>query len=604
MKRLNRLFIAVTLAGLATALACVNARAAGNLAIDGTGNLFAASSSSHSIFKFTPDGTKSTFATRVSPDKMVLDGAGNLFVTEEHFQEDRHADLIFKFTPDGKKSTFASGLEDLSSMVLDGAGNLFVRERHFEKDHDVEVIFKFTPDGKKSTFASGSDYGDMAFDGAGNLFVVDSVRNAGSSILKFTPDGKQSTFASGVSTLDYGVHNLAFDDNGNLFVSVYGYAGDTGSTILKFTPDGNKSAIASGLAPEGLAFDRSGNLFVTQDISPSILKFTPDGKKSTFATGIKPYGMALDAAGTLFVLEYGSDLIFKFTPDGTRSTFVSDRVSPDKQWEYQCSADRENPRIVKAGTSQTVLDLSEQVSDSGNEARIVWAPDSKRFALNYTDPQPRARADTTALYQLRGGKWVKLRSPVTDETTKPVERAHDAQLRKMHLYPGHIWHSEQVRKWTDGSTALLYSELSVMGEEDPRWVTTFLFTLKFDAQGNWKIVKSHQMSDKEVEKEDAGEDVSGPVQTTVQEGPSADASFRDADRHLNEVYNALRARLSPSERTGLKKEQLAWLNERNAAVQDAKKNAQENPTDVADREVTTMTLARVAELEKRLKKAK
>jgi len=29
--------------------------------------------------------------------------------------------------------------------------------------------------------------------------------------------------------------------------------------------------------------------------------------------------------------------------------------------------------------------------------------------------------------------------------------------------------------------------------------------LKFDADGNWKIVKTHQMSDKEIEKEDVGE---------------------------------------------------------------------------------------------------
>ena len=112
------------------------------------------------------------------------------------------------------------------------------------------------------------------------------------------------------------------------------------------------------------------------------------------------------------------------------------------------------------------------------------------------------------------------------------------------------------------------------------------------------------MSDKEIEKEDAGEDVSGSEQTTEQEGLSADASFGDADRQLNEVYNALRARLSPSERDRLRKEQLAWIDRRNAAAQAAKANAEGNTTEVADREVIKMTLARATELEKRLKKAK
>ena len=442
----------------------------------------------------------------------------------------------------------------------------------------------------------------MAIDGAGNLFVVDFVRDAGSSILKFTPDGKQSTFASGVSTRDYGVDILGLDDNSNLFVAVF--AGDAGCSILKFTPDGTKSTLASGLGePVDPTFDNKGNLFVGDKVSDSILKFTPDGKKSTFATGTGLSGMAVDAASNLFVLEGGSELLFKFTPDGTRSTFASDRVSPDKRWEYQCSAHGYDARIVQTGTSQTALDLSEQVGEFGDEARIIWAPDSKRFALNYTEGA-RAYIDTTALYQLRGDKWVQLRSPVTDETTKPVERAHDAQLRKMHLYPGHIWHSEQVRKWTDGSTALLYPELSVMGEEDPRWVTTFLFTLRFDAQGNWKIVKSHQMSDKEIEKEDAPKDVSGPAQTAEPEKTSTDASAADADRHLNEVYNALRARLSPSERDTLKKEHLAWIKRRDTATQVAKQNSQEKHDGATDGEVTKMTLARIAELEKRLEETK
>lgn len=30
-------------------------------------------------------------------------------------------------------------------------------------------------------------------------------------------------------------------------------------------------------------------------------------------------------------------------------------------------------------------------------------------------------------------------------------------------------------------------------------LASFLFTLKFDPEGNWKIVKTHQMLDKEVE---------------------------------------------------------------------------------------------------------
>src|SRR6266480_3155078 len=449
----------------------------------------------------------------------------------------------------------------------------------------------------------------LAVDDKGNLFVADT-----DSILKFTPDGKRSTFASGLND----ANDMAFDDKGNLFVR-------DGNTIFKFTPEGVKSTFASGIVPEtydpyhvaevftGLAPDRSGNLFVAEHVSGSILKFTPDGKKSTFASGVSPYKMAVDGAGNLFVTQdVSSNLfvkgdvspsIFKFTPDGTRSTLVSDRVSPDKQWEYHSDA-----RIVKAGTSQAVLDLSKSEPEN---AKIVWAPDSKRFALNYGQTCKHCTYDTIALYQLREDKWVALRSLVDEKS----ERGQLAQLAKDHLpksaHERRIWRSQpthdllKVREWIDANTAILYAYSQwFMGDDQGELDANFLFTLKFDADGNWKIVKTHQMSDKEIEKKDAGEDVSGSGQTTEQEGLSADASFREADRQLNEVYNALRGRLSPPERDRLRKEQLAWINRRNAAAQVAKGNAEGNPTHAGDGDVTKMTLARAAELEKRLKKAK
>src|SRR6266567_2522315 len=405
---MNKLFVALIVAGLGTILLSVSAHAARNLALDRSGNLFVAEHVTGSILKFTPNGKKSTFASEVSPYKMAVDGAGNLFVTQ-----------------------------DVSS-------NLFVKG-------DVSPsIFRFTPEGKKSTLASGVSPDNMAVDGAGNLFAAD------------------------------------------------------GNTIFKFTPDGKKSTFATGINPGDLVFDREGNLFVTDPGSDSILKFTPDGKKSTFATGIYPGPMAFDAAGNLFVSVSASDLIFKFTPDGTRSTLVSDRVSPDKQWEYH-SAEREH--IVKAGTSQTVLDFSEELPDLEN-AKIVWAPDSKRVAFNYSLPCKHCTYDTIAFYQLRDDKWVPLRSLVDERS----ERGQLAQLAKDHLpksaHERRIWRSQpthdllKVREWIDANTAILYAYSQwFMGDDQGHLEANFLFTLKFDADGNWKIVKTHQMSEKELKEE-------------------------------------------------------------------------------------------------------
>src|SRR6476646_3833536 len=108
---------------------------------------------------------------------LAFDAAGNLF--------ERGNDSIFKFTPDGKKSTFASGLSTYGvyNLAFNAAGDLFV------SDEDSHSILKFTPDGKKSTFATGFSTTGMAFYAKGNLFVADQEH----SIFKFTPDGNRST---------------------------------------------------------------------------------------------------------------------------------------------------------------------------------------------------------------------------------------------------------------------------------------------------------------------------------------------------------------------------------------------------------------------------
>jgi hypothetical protein len=472
-------------------LASVTVHADG-LAFDSSGNLFVPDRDSHAIFKFTPDGTKSIFATLLrNPIGLTFDGSGDLFVADS-------GGTITKFSSDGTKSTLATGLKNPHYLICDGARNLFVG------DLDGQTIFKFTPDGTKRTLATELEPGCLALDPSGNLYVADYGSR---SIFKFTPDGTKSTFASGIS-----YPTLAFERSGNLFVY-----DSLKHSIFKFTPDGTESVCATGLDlgenAHGLICDQAGDLLVADRFtSHSILKFTPDGKKSVFATRLRPYEMVFDGTGNLFV--DGGFAIFKFDPDGNQSTLASDRVSPDKQWEYQCSDTGEGAGIVKAGTTQAVLDLSENVpAQWANDARVVWAPDSKRFAFNY---RAGSRYNATALYQLGGDKWAELRSP-EDDTIRVLKRAQAAQFARMHLpkntYQRRIWDTRKIRKWANAHTAILYafSDRSLMFNSDlsaneersdlGELVANFLFTLKFDAAGNWKIVKIHQMSDEEAEAE-------------------------------------------------------------------------------------------------------
>jgi len=126
---------------------------------------------------------------------------------------------------------------------------------------------------------------------------------------------------------------------------------------------------------------------------------------------------------------------------------------------------------------------------------VVWTPDLKRFAYNL---HSRMTGTTVEFYQLRNDKWVALQSPV-DRASKHTQLAQlvrkyspknayrkgDSSLESDDL---------EARSWTGADTVLLYAHSEGNGSE-----AAALFTLKFDEAGNWKVVKMHRLSKKELE---------------------------------------------------------------------------------------------------------
>ena len=171
-----------------------------------------------------------------SPAAMVTDQNGNLYAA---------AGNVYKFTPSGAMSTFASGFSEPTGLAFDGA------------DFEYGKISKVTPAGVVSAFAAGFPTDphlggngtlSLACDGNGNVYLADY----GSGIVwKITPDGVVSTFASGFCT----TLSMAIDAGGNLYLAnFYG-------TVAKITPAGVVSTFAgvSGYVT-GLAFDGGGNI--------------------------------------------------------------------------------------------------------------------------------------------------------------------------------------------------------------------------------------------------------------------------------------------------------------------------------------------------------
>jgi sugar lactone lactonase YvrE len=241
------------------------------LALDSTGNAYAAEFGGNRIRKIT-----------AAADVTTLAGSGAIGSLDGH----------------GTSATFNTP----SSVATDADGNIYVLE------FIGAVVRKITPAGDVTTLAGsgtagfadgtgaaasfGQAYG-IATDAAGNVYVADTGNNR---IRKITPGGVVTTLAG---------------------------SGQAGAT------DGAGS-LASFAGPGGLAVDSDGTIYVADTDNSLLRKITPAGVVSTLAgqpgvlgaqNGIgtaatfkRPFGVTVDAAGNLYVADTFGNLIRKVTP--------------------------------------------------------------------------------------------------------------------------------------------------------------------------------------------------------------------------------------------------------------------------------------------------
>ena len=112
-----------------------------------------------------------------------------------------------------------------------------------------------------------------------------------------------ASFATGLNYPE----GIAFDKNGNLYV-----ANNGNNTVSEFSPTGAliNAAFVTGLSgPYGLAFDKNGNLYVSNETANTVSEYSSTSAllKASFANdvaggnteGPDPAGLAFDSQGNL-----------------------------------------------------------------------------------------------------------------------------------------------------------------------------------------------------------------------------------------------------------------------------------------------------------------
>jgi sugar lactone lactonase YvrE len=221
----------------------------------------------------------------------ALDVEGNIYVTFSGSRGQKVPVSIYKIDTNYTVKPFLTEMMNATAIAFDRAGQMYVSSR-FDG-----AVYKVAPNGTMSTYAEGMGIATgIAFDHEENLYVGDRS----GTVFKIARDRQIFVFA----TLEPSVsaYHLAFGPKGDLFVT--GPTTSSFDSLYKIDPHGQVSVFYRGLGrPQGLAFDRDGNLYVAASHlgQRGIVKLTPDAKASLAIAGSGLVGLALAGRSAILV---------------------------------------------------------------------------------------------------------------------------------------------------------------------------------------------------------------------------------------------------------------------------------------------------------------
>ena len=203
----------------------------------------------------------------------------------------------------GGQSVFQNTSGALNGITTDAAGNVYYTTLNTGNNgvYKVAVGSEIT-----TQLVGGLQLGDgIAIDGAGNVFYTDY--NAGTVNELLGGTGTPILIAT-----ESAPEGLAFDAQGNLYVVV---SGNQNVVKLLAGSFASSTTYGTGLAhPQSVAVDAAGNVYITDRDGAKAVVVTPDGAtQNTIATGINtPAGITLDAAGNIYIAAIGSAEVEEF----------------------------------------------------------------------------------------------------------------------------------------------------------------------------------------------------------------------------------------------------------------------------------------------------
>ena len=217
---------------------------------------------------------------------------GSLFVTKSGARGERVPVSLYRISSDGDIEEFSGDIINPTGIAFDRIGRMFVSSRL------DGTIYRVTPLKEVVMFAGelGIATG-LAFNRQGEMFAGDR----GGKIYRVNEIGEAEPWAELEPSVS--AYHLACGPDDALYVT--GPTVSSFDSISRFDDDGRGSVFFRGLGrPQGLAFDRDGNLYVVASLRGrrGIVRISPDGNDARIVVaGMNLVGLAFSPKGELVV---------------------------------------------------------------------------------------------------------------------------------------------------------------------------------------------------------------------------------------------------------------------------------------------------------------
>ncbi|MCL4557203.1 MAG: fibronectin type III domain-containing protein [Deltaproteobacteria bacterium] len=275
------------------------------ISIDGNHHIWVVNDASNTVTELNSTGSVLTTVTGFNaPYAAAIDVAGNVWVTDN--SNNSSGDVI-ALSLSGSVLTTITGLYMPTGIAIDESGNLWVANSGAGTISEVTSSSGYAAS-NTYTLVSWSTYpllSGVAVDANMNVWVTNSVNGDTLSELTY-PDyaAAPSSFTMGNST-----EGIAIDRSGNVWIA------NSGDTISELTyASGYSSAHIFNVcnSPRGIAIDNAGNVWVDcydKTINSTLIELSSTGVvEGTYViTGSNgPKGIAIDSFGNVWVTNEGT----------------------------------------------------------------------------------------------------------------------------------------------------------------------------------------------------------------------------------------------------------------------------------------------------------